>query len=155
MKIQRVMTRNVRTCRADDTLETAARAMWDTDLGCLPVVDEASRPIGVITDRDVCMAAYTRGAALRDLRVSTAMSDRVITCSPRSSVAEVEALMRSAQVRRVPVVDFAGNLVGIVSLADVARYTQSSPLRAAAAPGLAKTLASITTPRAGTPMAAE
>lgn len=155
MKIRQIMSHDVRTCGPDDTLEHAARAMWEADLGCLPVVDEEASPVGMITDRDVCMAAFTQGVALRESRVSSAMSPSVITCSPDSSIAEVEALMRDAQIRRVPVVDVTGCLVGLVTLADIARYTQSSPLHRTATPGLAKTLASITTPRAGAQAAAE
>jgi CBS-domain-containing membrane protein len=149
------MTRSVRSCGPDDTLEQAARLMWEADVGCLPVLDEEGRPIGMITDRDMCMAAYTQGVALRDSKVSSAMSHSVITCSPESSIADVEALMRNAQIRRVPVVDFSGSLAGIVTLGDIARYSQSSPLHVPAVPGVAKTFASILQPRAAQPVAAE
>lgn len=154
MKVKGVMNRTLRTCGPDDTLEQAARTMWEADVGCLPVVDEEARPIGVITDRDVCMAAYTQGIALRDARVSSAMSRGVITCNPDSSLSEVEALMQKSQIRRVPVVDFTGCLVGMVTLADIAHYTQSNALHAAAAPGLAKTLSTITAARSESARAA-
>jgi CBS domain-containing protein len=155
MKVAKLMTRAVRTCRPDDTLEQAARLMWEADLGCLPVVDDEDRPIGVITDRDLCMAVYTQGTALRDSLVSNAMSKSLITCSPQSSLADVHALMQNAQIRRVPVVNFSGKLAGIVTLGDIARYARSSPLHVAAAPGLARTLASILERRAAEPVAAE
>jgi CBS domain-containing protein len=143
MKVQELMTQNPKKCGPDDTLEQAARLMWDADVGCLPVVDEEGRPVGIITDRDVCMAAYTQGVALRDARVSSAMSRKVVTCKPESSVAEVEELMRDARIRRVPVLDFTGCVIGMITLADIARHAQS-PLHVAAAPGLARTLASVT-----------
>jgi CBS domain-containing protein len=153
MKVQDLMTRNVKKCGPNDTLEQAARSMWEADLGCLPVVDEEGTPVGIITDRDVCMAAYTQGGALRDARVSSAMSRKLITCRPDSSIADVEELMRSAQIRRIPVVDFMGLLVGMVTLADLARHAQS-PLHLSTASGLARTLATITERRA-IPTAAE
>jgi CBS domain-containing protein len=154
MKVEDLMTRTVRTCGAENTLEHAARLMWEGDLGCLPVVDEEGRPIGMITDRDICMAAYTQGAPLRDLRVAGAMNRQPIVCSPRSSIADVEALMQRWQIRRVPVVDL-GALVGIVTLGDIARYSQSSPLHVPSTPGLAKTLAAVTTEREHPKVAAE
>jgi CBS domain-containing protein len=153
MKIQELMTKDVKKCGPDDTLEQAARAMWDEDVGCLPVVDEDGRPVGIVTDRDVCMAAYTQGARLRDLRVSRAMSKKLVTCRPDHSITQVEALMRSARIRRIPVVDLIGNLIGMVTLADIARHAHG-PRHVAAAPALAKTLASITE-RRGEAAAAE
>lgn len=154
MNVQRLMTRNVRTCRADDTLDHAARVMWEADVGCLPVVDDEGRPLGMITDRDICMAAYTQGVALRDARVESAMSKTLLTCSPQSSVAEVEELMQRSQIRRVPVVEL-GALVGMVTLGDIARYSQSTPLHVSSAPGVSKTLAAITGERTRQSTAAE
>jgi CBS domain-containing protein len=147
MKIEQLMTRAVRTCRQDDTLEQAAREMWEGDVGCLPVVDDEGRALGMITDRDICMAAYTQGVPLRESHVSSAMSRKLVCCSPQTSIAEVEALMQRSQIRRVPVVDL-GALVGIVTLGDIARHAQSSPLHVSSTPGVAKTLAAVTGERA-------
>lgn len=144
MKADDLMTRNVRTCSPTDSLEQAARTMWDSDVGCLVVTDEEQRPIGVITDRDITMAALMQGVPLRDARVASAMSKRVLTCTPSTTVSDLEALMRSAQIRRVPVVDSRGKVVGIVALGDLARSAQSGPRHLAEIPGLAKTLAGIT-----------
>ncbi len=143
MKVEKLMTRRVATCSAEDSLERAAQLMWAQDVGCLPVVDAEGRPVAMITDRDVCMAAYTQGVALRDARVGSAMSRSLITCTPESSIADVETMMQQAQVRRVPVVDLVGALVGIVTLGDIARFSGTSPIHAVSAPALAKTLASV------------
>lgn len=149
MKVDSLMTRNVRVCRPNDTLSDAARIMWDEDLGCLPVMDETGRVLAMVTDRDICMAAYTRGASLRDLPVSVAMSRGLLSCSPDTSISDVEHLMRDAQIRRVPVIDAVGSLVGIISLADIARHANSSPLRMPfEGLGVASTLARIAVPRA-------
>jgi CBS domain-containing protein len=144
MKAEQLMTRRVCTCLQTDSLEQAARIMWDSDVGCLVVNDGQHRPIGMITDRDIAMAALTQGVALRNASVASAMSKQVLTCSPSTSVSDVEALMRSAQIRRVPVVGSEGKLVGIVALGDLARSTQSGPRHVTEIPGLAKTLAGIT-----------
>jgi CBS domain-containing protein len=155
MKAENLMTRNVSTCSQRDSLEEAAHVMWESDVGCLVVVDDDKRPIGMITDRDVLMAAYTRGIPLRDALVESAMSREVLACSTATPLRELEQSMQAAQVRRVPVTDPNGKLVGIVGMGDIARTVQSTPLHLAEAPGLAKTLASVTQPRARTQAAAE
>jgi CBS domain-containing protein len=121
MNVERLMTKDVRTCRPEDGLTEAARAMWERDCGCVPVVDESHRVVGMITDRDVCMAAYTRGSRLQDIRIDEVMSRRVLSCQPDTPLADAEATMRSGRVRRLPVVDDAGQLLGLVSLADIAQ----------------------------------
>lgn len=155
MKAEYLMTRNVCTCSKDDSLEQAARVMWDSDVGCLVVVDGERKPIGMITERDVAMAAYTQGVPLRDARVGSAMSRKVLTCSPKTSLNDLESTMQSVQIRRIPVTDSNGVLAGIVALGDIARSAQSSPLRKTEIPGLAKTLASITERRWSDVAAAE
>jgi CBS domain-containing protein len=148
MKAEALMVRNVLTCSPEDSLEQPARLMWEADVGCIVVTDAERRPVGMITDRDIAMAAYTRGVALRDARVESTMARTIHTCSPRDSLSDVEKKMQQAQVRRLPVVDDAGRLVGIVALGDIARSAHSSPLHVAEIPGLARTLASITERRA-------
>src|SRR4051794_7045544 len=104
MRIEDLMTHAVHTCFPQDTLEQVAHEMWDCDTGCLVVIDNYRRPIGMITDRDIAMAAYTQGVPLRNLRASTAMSTEVITCYPGTTVRELESKMQQAQIRRVPVI---------------------------------------------------
>lgn len=155
MKTEELMTRDVRTCSPDDSLEQAAHIMWDADVGCVVVTDGNQQPVGMITDRDIAMAAYTQGVRLCDARVSSAMAHQVATCSPSTSLSDLEHTMQTAQIRRVPVVDSAGKLAGIVTLGDIARSARSSPLRVTDIPGLAKTLASITEQRHTAQAAAE
>ena len=144
MRIEDLMTHGVHTCFVSDTLEQVAHEMWDCDTGCLVVIDDYRRPIGMITDRDVAMAAYTQGVPLRSLRASIAMSNDVITCDPGTTVHEIELKMQNAQIRRVPVIDSAGILIGIVTLADLAHSAQLSPTPLNELPGVATTLAKIT-----------
>lgn len=120
MKIEDIMTRDVRGCLADDSLATAAQIMWENDCGAVPVTDADSRVIGIITDRDLAMAAHLQGVALRASRVSSAMARDVKCCSPRDTPATVQALMQQHKIRRVPVVDEQKRLLGIVSLGDLA-----------------------------------
>jgi CBS domain-containing protein len=95
----------------------------DGDCGCLPVCegDGVSRVVGVITDRDICMSALFQGKPLRELSVSGAMAKQLLTCKASDSVADVEKTLREARVRRLPVTDEHGSLIGIIALADLAR----------------------------------
>jgi CBS domain-containing protein len=155
MAIKDIMTTGVFHCSPADTLSTAARIMWEHDCGCLPVVDSEQRVIGMITDRDICMAAYTRGIGLNEGSVASVMTRDVFACTPDDPVKDVEALMQRRQVRRVPVVNSVGRLEGIVTLGDLARYAHQRTLRSAAAiPGVTRTLAAITENRTGWQVAA-
>ena len=124
MKVDQVMTRDVKICRPEDTLNEAARLMWDHACGCLPVVDESERVIGILTDRDVAMAAYTQGKALKDLTVRIAMSQEVASCRLGDLLETAEKVMQARQVRRLPVLGFEDRLVGIISLSDIAREAE-------------------------------
>jgi predicted transcriptional regulator len=86
----------------------------------VPVVDKG-QVVGMITDRDVCMAAYIAGAPLNTLRISRVMSTTVRSCKAGEPLASAERMMRLHKVRRLPVIDAAGRLVGILSLNDLAR----------------------------------
>ncbi|HVY31606.1 MAG TPA: CBS domain-containing protein [Polyangiaceae bacterium] len=124
-RVRDVMSRELRTCLPSDSLNVAAQQMWEGDCGALPVVDHDGRALGMLTDRDICMAAYTRGLALGEIAVSSAMSAHVFSCRPSDSLRSLMSAMASRQVRRVPVVDDADKVIGIVSLADIARLAQA------------------------------
>jgi CBS domain-containing protein len=121
MQVKELMTQQVQSCGPEASLERAAQLMWDYDCGCLPVCAGEGVPIGVITDRDICMCALFQGKPLRELRVSDAMAKQLLTCRPEDSVENAEKAMQAAHVRRLPVVDDRGGLVGLLSLADLAR----------------------------------
>ena len=114
-----LMQREALCCGVNDSLHAAARLMWEHDVGAIAVVNDAGEPVSMITDRDTCMAAYTQGVALHSGTVSSAMSKRLVTCDETTPVAQLRELMASAQVRRLPVVDARGKLVGIVGLSDI------------------------------------
>jgi CBS domain-containing protein len=117
-----LMSRRVWTCHRDDTLERAAQLMWEHGCGVVPVVDDRGNVVGMVTDRDVCMAAYTQGLPLSRIPVHVAASHHVFAVRPDEAIAEACASMRQHRVRRLAVVDVGGNLVGILSLADIARH---------------------------------
>jgi CBS domain-containing protein len=121
MKIGEIMSRNVRTCQPTDSINQAAQIMWEENCGSVPVVDGDAKVVGIITDRDICMGAYTQGRPLGAIQVDTVLSKSVFTVRETDSLHHAEQLMHDAQVRRLPVLDADDRLVGIVSIGDFAR----------------------------------
>jgi CBS domain-containing protein len=115
------MTTPVVSVALDDSLSAAASRMWERDCGALPVVAGNGQVAGMLTDRDICMATWSRGTAPELISVKDAMSTKLVTCFADDEVQDAAAAMRSSQVRRLPVVDADQCLVGVLSLADIAR----------------------------------
>ena len=120
MKVRELMSSPAYSCRPTDSLARAAQLLWDHDCGMLPVLDQAGRVTSAITDRDICMAALSRGRTLGDLRVVDSMSRKVVTCKPDDDLADAVHRMMESQVRRLPVVDADGKPRGVLSLNDLA-----------------------------------
>ena len=119
MKVADSMTRDVRACTVHDSLNAAARVMWENDCGCVPIVDSQGRLVGIVTDRDICMAAYTQGVPLEAIPLERVMAARVISCARTDDLDTAHRLMRKHEIHRLPVVDSRGRLTGILSLSDV------------------------------------
>ena len=120
MKVEVLMTQSTQHCSPRQSLADAARLMWDQDCGSLPVVESDRRVVGMITDRDICMSAYFKGVPLHEISVESTMSARLVSCRSDDTIETAEAMMANAQVRRLPVTDEAGCLLGILSLNDLA-----------------------------------
>jgi CBS domain-containing protein len=119
-RVREIMTTDVKSCRPERSLVSAASAMHGGDVRFLPVVDDQGRPIAVITDGDVCEIGATDHRPLRDILVSEAMSREVFTCHPDDRLGQVLETMKLRRIRHLPVVDDGdGRLVGVVSLTDV------------------------------------
>lgn len=119
MKVQDVMTSNVMTCRPEDNLATVATKMWEDDIGVLPVVDEAGKIKAMITDRDIAIAAATKGRPAKDISVREVVSERLYPCHPNDDVQAALKTMRHEKVRRLPVVNEDGILQGILCMNDL------------------------------------
>jgi CBS domain-containing protein len=128
MRVQDIMTSHVHTCEAEARATAAARIMWEHDVGAVPVVDAQRRPVGMITDRDLCMALYTRGGSLSDHSVASIMSPSIFSCRDRDPLGMAERVMMDRQIRRLPVIDEAGKLVGVLSLNDIALARTRTPV---------------------------
>ena len=147
MIVEQCMSKSPRACTPADTLSSVARILWENDLGALPVVDQAGAVVGMITDRDVCMAAYTCGLPLHGSNVGRHMSRTVFSIGAKADAAKAAELMRTRKVRRLPVVE-NGVLVGLVTLSDLARGAgRNGKQRGLDAAEIGRVLASICEPR--------
>lgn len=118
--IRELMTQGPRTATPDDDVATVARWMRDEDAGALPVV-EGERLVGMLTDRDVVVRVVAEGRDPASTRVGEVASRRLVTIDPQQGADEALRLMAQHQVRRLPVVEEDGKLVGVVAQADMAR----------------------------------
>ncbi|MEY2785783.1 MAG: hypothetical protein RL277_1995 [Planctomycetota bacterium] len=121
MKVSECMSPCVHTVLPAATLSEAASMLWEHDLGALPVVDADGHLCGMLTDRDISMAALTSGRALHQLVVSNHMASTVFAVMAQDALSVAEQRLAMHQLRRLPVVDGEGRLVGIIALSDLAR----------------------------------
>lgn len=145
MRVRELMSAPVTSIRPSDSLEMAARLLWEHDCGMLPVVDSTGAVGAAITDRDICMGAYTRGRKLSEMRVRDSMSHDIAVCRVDEDVSRAAEAMRKGKIRRLPVVDEHGKLVGILSLNDIARAASHDSVMGRE---LVQTMSSVCSPHA-------
>ncbi len=119
MKVEEVMVRKVAVCRPENNLSEVAAMMWDEQCGSLPVVDRHGNVASMITDRDICIALGTRNVRASELQVQDVSLPRVFNCRAKEDVLLALQTMMSQNVRRLPVVDDDGKLIGILSIDDL------------------------------------
>ncbi|MCL6517404.1 CBS domain-containing protein [Alicyclobacillus sp.] len=118
MKVRDLMTSDVTCCQPTDTLQKAAQSMASLNVGSIPVCQN-NKVVGIITDRDICCKAVAQGKG-HTTPVQECMSTKVVTCTPETDAHEAADLMATHQIRRLPVCDASGNIVGILSIGDLA-----------------------------------
>jgi CBS domain-containing protein len=124
MKTKDRMVRTVSVCRPGDNLAQVAATMWEDRLGALPVVDENGRPMSLITDRDICIALGTRNLRASEVQVQDVAPPRIFTCLDTDDVSQALLTMVSQNIRRLPVVNDGGILVGVLSIDDFLLHTE-------------------------------
>jgi CBS-domain-containing membrane protein len=125
LKVKDVMTKTVYRITDAQTLSEAAQLMWEHDCGWLPVVDANDHVVAALTDRDIAMAAFLTGQRLSDLPVAKSQSQTLMACTPTDGIDKAEEIMRLNRIRRLPVIDKSGRLVGVLSLNDIALAYQA------------------------------
>lgn len=146
MKIKELMTSGVKSCGLDTNLASAAKIMWEDDCGAVPVTDERGCVVGMITDRDICIASATRGRLEGEIAVRDVISDALYTCAPGDDARAALDTMRQRKVRRLPVVDAGGRLAGIISIHDLAIHARSAKGAEIPAEEVLETFVAITAP---------
>jgi len=148
MKVQDVMTDEVQTCSPETNLATVAMQMWKGDFGAMPVV-AGRKVVGMITDRDICIAAATKHRDPANIRVKEVISGQVFGCSCDTDIHEALKIMQHKQVRRLPIISPEdGRLQGILSINDLALTATTERKSALSAEDVENTLRAICTHRA-------
>jgi CBS domain-containing protein len=124
-QIRELMTVKPRTVKAGDSIVDAAKLMKGEDAGIAPIVD-GEKLVGVITDRDIAIRVVAEGKDPQSTKVEEIASQNLVTIDPQQDLDEALRLMAQHQVRRLPVVEEDGKLVGIVAQADVARHADAA-----------------------------
>jgi len=119
MKVKDVMTPDAKVIRITGNLADAAKEMWENDCGALPIVNAERKVLGMITDRDICMAGAMRDRGLSQISVEEVMTKRVYAAQLEEDIEEALHTMREHKVRRLPVLSLQGELEGIVSMNDI------------------------------------
>ncbi|GAB1596274.1 CBS domain-containing protein [Lysobacter claricitrinus] len=120
MDIRSVMTADPATCQVDTPVRDVARLMLDNDIGLVPVIDAAGRPVGTVTDRDIALRLVAEGRDPQQCVARDCMTTPVTSVAIESGLTEATELMESRQIRRLLVVDGDGRLCGVVAQADIA-----------------------------------
>jgi CBS-domain-containing membrane protein len=129
VRAHEIMTRSVVTVQPEDTVERAAQLMSNNNCGALPVVDNSNRLIGIVTDRDLTIKSTSLGQDPRQTRVDGCMTHGSFACHANNSIKDCMRQMSRHQVRRLPIINDQNQVIGIVSQADLARYTGAYPGR--------------------------
>ena len=123
MQVQDTMNKDVTFCSPETNAAAAAEIMWRRNCGTLPIVDESGRLVGMVTDRDLFIALGTSNVRPSELPVGAIMQRDVVLCNPGDDIRAALKTMAQRQLRRLPVVDEAGALKGVLSLSDIALRT--------------------------------
>ena len=125
MKVEELMSADAAACEPDTDLGSAIRVMHDRRCGALPVVDRARQVVGILTDRDVVLALGAADLAPSQLSAAAVMTHAPRTCRADETVHHAMVHMRDGRIRRLPVVDDNGRLVGLVSIDDIVLAAQN------------------------------
>ena len=119
MRVREAMTNRVESCSPDTNLATVAGLMWEKDCGVLPVLDVSGKIVGMITDRDICIAVASRNRLASEIPVSDVMSSHVYSCRPDDDIEDALKIMEEGNVLRLPVISDDGELQGVLTIYSV------------------------------------
>lgn len=126
MKVKEIMTPNAKAIWLTESLADAAKLMWENDCGVLPIIKDGQKVIGMITDRDICMAVAMRDTNPSSVSVEEVMTGQVYSVNPEDDVDQALQAMQEHKVHRLPVVNGEGELEGILSMNDIVLKAKSA-----------------------------
>jgi CBS domain-containing protein len=123
MKVKEIMKENPAFATLNTSLHDVAQMMMDNDCGCIPVVEnrDSKKPLGVLTDRDITLRTVAHNKNPLTMVAGEIITDNIVTVTPETNIEDCIAAMEKNQLRRMVVIDDAGNLCGMVAQADIAR----------------------------------
>jgi CBS domain-containing protein len=124
MKVKEIMTPNAKAIWLTQSLADAAQLMWENDCGVLPIIKDGRKVVGMITDRDICMAVAMRNTNSSGVSVEEVMTGQVYSVNPEDEVDEALQTMQQHKIRRLPVVNAEGDLEGVISMNDVVLHAK-------------------------------
>jgi CBS domain-containing protein len=124
MKVQDVMTNDVFSCAPQENLATVAGIITQRDCGIVPVVDANNRVVGIITERDICIAASNRKVNFANIKAEEFCNEKIVSCRADEKIKDVLKKMRKNKIKRLPVISQDGYLIGIISITDVLLVTK-------------------------------
>jgi CBS domain-containing protein len=142
-RVSEFMVRKPASCTPEMNLGSAVEILWKRNCGILPVVDPENHVIGVITDRDICIALGTRNKLPGEIRVAELASKPVYFCKPADEIKYALTTMGQQKVRRLPVVDREGKLLGVLSMDDIVLHARAERLVEFSSEEIMKTLEAI------------
>ena len=119
MKVKDIMMGTPYYCQPETNLGSATELMWNANCGFLPVESAEGRVIGVITDRDICVALGTRNCPAGEVTVAEVLTGKLYSCAPDDDIHMALQTLKEAAVRRLPVISQKGTLVGVLSMDDI------------------------------------
>lgn len=119
MKVKELMTREPTTIWLTESLADAAKLMWEHDCGILPIIKDGKKVVGLITDRDICMATAMRQRNPAEISVGEVMTATMYAAAPEEDIEQALKTMREHKIRRLPVLNLQGELEGILSMNDI------------------------------------
>ena|SRR5215467_7259958 len=126
MKVKEIMTPDAKAIWLTESLSAAAQLMWENDCGILPVIKDGRKVVGLITDRDICMATAIRDRKPSNISVEEVMNGAIFSALPDDDVIKALDIMREHKIRRLPVVSKEGELEGILSMNDIVLHAKTS-----------------------------
>lgn len=150
MRVHEIMTTAPETCGPETNLAAAVERMWRADCGVLPVITGEAALVGIITDRDMCIALGTRNQPASAIPVASVMTRDVATCRTDEEVDAALARMTERRVRRLPVVDESARLIGVLSLDDIVLASGPTTVKPAAVVQALKAICAPKLPAVGT-----